>query len=89
MEKVESEVPMATGRIVEGSPQDIAEQLSRLTGADRRVKVLLLDEEPGDAAHPTPTEGEIDAILAEMREESVSAGDLDLTREGIYDERYR
>jgi hypothetical protein len=80
---------MVTGRIVEGSPKDIAEQLSRLTGADRRVKVLLLDEETADAAHSAPTEGEIDAILAEMREESVSAGDLDLTREGIYDERYR
>ncbi|MGN6367434.1 MAG: hypothetical protein ACTHN5_04145 [Phycisphaerae bacterium] len=80
---------MVAGRIVEGSPKQIAEQLTLLTGTDRQIKVLLLDDPTTGGAHPIPTEEEVDRMLAEMREDSVSAGQLDLSREGIYDERYR
>jgi hypothetical protein len=80
---------MVAGRIVEGSPKEIAEQLGRLTGMDQSVRVLVLTQNMDDPGSRTPTAVEVDQLLAEMREDAVSAGELDLTREGIYDERYR
>ena len=80
---------MVAGRIVEGSPKQIAEQLTQLTGTDRVVKVLLLEEGTAGKAHPIPTEDEVNQILAEMRADAVSVGGLDLSREGIYGDRYR
>ena len=80
---------MVAGRIVEGSPKQIAEQLSRLTGTDRLVKVILLEPATTEAGHPIPSEDDVKKMLAEMRADAVSAGQLDMSREGIYDERYR
>jgi hypothetical protein len=77
---------MVSGKIVEGSPREIAEQLSKMFG-ERRVSVMLMEKD--GAAFVPPTPREVERLLAEMHEDAVSVGHVDDSREGIYGERGR
>ena len=76
---------MVYGRIVEGSPREIGEQIAKLVG-ERHVAVMLMEEPAGEIA-PRPSDDEFERGMAEIRAEAVSATDVDDSREGIYTRR--
>jgi hypothetical protein len=82
--EVESEVAMVAGRIVEGSPKEIAEQITQIAG-ERRVSVLLINDSPSDSASANrPSDDEIEKALADIRALAVRVGHVDDSREAIY-----
>jgi hypothetical protein len=73
---------MVAGKIVEGSPREIAEQISKMVG-DRRVKVMLM-EEAGVTTAESISDEDFFRILAEIESDAMSVPPLDDSREGIY-----
>jgi len=75
---------MVAGRIVEGSPREIAEKITQMVG-DRRVSVLLMDETMAPLNDSPPmTNAEIAQALADFEDLAVSAPHADDSREAIY-----
>jgi hypothetical protein len=65
-------------QVIEGSPRQIAEQVTRINA--RVIQAILLLEEPGDIQPASSGED----IFAEMEPFTVGVGGADYSRESIY-----
>ena len=73
---------MVFGRVIEGRPDEIAREISQITG-ERRVKVVLMEEAQASEA-PRMTDAEFEKAMAELHAMAVSAPHADDSREAIY-----
>jgi hypothetical protein len=70
-----------TARVLTGSKEEIARQLTNLKGEVRQAIVLIEDSPP---ASTEPVPATVEELFKEMEPYMADAGDVDYSREGIY-----
>ncbi len=75
---------MVSGKIVEGSAQEIGRQLEALVGG-RRIKVIVMEGEEEELTRDSrPSPEAIDRVLGQIAAEAARVGHVDDSREAIY-----
>lgn len=68
-----------TIQVIEGQSNEILEKIAKMSGQVTRA-ILWVD----DGAASSPRAGDVDAIMADLNEDTVSVGFVDDSREAIY-----
>lgn len=72
-----------TARVLTGSKEEIAKQLTSLEGEVREV-VVYVEESAGAASSMPPVPATVEELFAEMEPYTVTVGHVDDSRESIY-----